>query len=153
MTAGRANDGALVSPVVELGLLGRHQLAAALATGADFATMIALVELARLSPPVATMLSAIVGGIVNFTISRRWAFHTRHAGTMRSQALRYGAVSLGGALVNAGALAVLLRSVSVAYPIARVAVSMAVSLLYTYPLHTRFVFRVAPRERELPEAP
>lgn len=141
------------APLADFGLLGRHQIAAGIATGADFATMIALVELATLSPPFATMLSAIAGGVVNFTLSRGWAFHTRHAGTVRSQALRYGAVSLGGALVNAGALALFLRAVTLPYPLARVAGSMAVSLLYTYPLHTRFVFRVAGRQRELTGAP
>ncbi len=72
---------------------------------------------------------------------------------MRSQALRYGIVSFGGALVNASGLALLLRTVTIAYPIARVAVSVLVSLLYTYPLHTRFVFRVSPRERALSGAP
>jgi putative flippase GtrA len=133
----------------EVGLLGRHQAAAALATACDFASMIALVELARLSPPTATMLSAALGGIVNFTLSRTWAFRARHEGTVRSQALRYGVVSLGGALVNASALALVLRAIALPYPIARVAVSIAVSLLYTYPLHTRFVFRVAPRGRAI----
>jgi putative flippase GtrA len=136
-----------VARLVDVGLLGRHQIAAAIATGADFASMVALVELGRLSPPVATILSAMAGAVVNFTLSRGWAFHTLHTGTVRSQALRYGAVSLGGALVNAGALALLLRSVAVANPLARVAVSIAVGLLYTYPLHKRFVFRVAKLQR------
>jgi putative flippase GtrA len=142
-----------LAPIVDVGLVSRHQIAALIATGADFASMIALVEIARLSPPVSTLLSAVVGGVVNFTLSRRWAFHTRHAGTVRSQALRYAAVSLGGALVNAGALALVLGGAAVPYPLGRAAVSIAVSLLYTYPLHTRFVFRVASIPPALPGAP
>jgi putative flippase GtrA len=149
ITPARRQEGTL-APLVDVGLLGRHQIAAAIATGIDFGSMIALVELARLSPSVATILSAIAGCMVNFAISRRWAFHARHAGTLRSQALRYGAVSLGGALVNASALAVVLRAIALPYPLARAGISIAASLLYTYPLHTRFVFRVARCRADLP---
>lgn len=138
MSAARTTLAALIDPR----LLGRHQIAAFVATAVDFTTMIALVELTPLSPPSATMISASVGGIVNFVVARLWAFHARHDGTLRSQALRYGLVSLGGALVNANALGLVLHAIDVPYPLARIAVSIAVSVLYTYPLHTRFVFRV-----------
>lgn len=44
--------------------------------------------------------------------------------------------------MNATVLTVLLNVAYVPYPVARAAVAIVVSLLYTYPLHTRFVFRV-----------
>lgn len=123
-------------------LLGRHQIAAATGTSADFGAMIALVELVRLSPPLATLCSAILGGIVNFALSRAWVFRGRHEGTLESQAARYLAVSLGGALLNAATLGLILGvAPGVAYPVLRVIVAVTVSLTYTYPLHSRFVFR------------
>lgn len=128
-------------------LLGRHQLAAVIATVVDFSMMIGLVQLASLAPPVATIFSAASGGIVNFTVSRAWAYRRRHRGTTSSQALRYGVVSFGGALLNAALLALALVVVDVSYPVARAVVAVAVSVLYTYPLHTRLVFRVG-RGRE-----
>lgn len=127
-------------------LVARHQLAAAIATSADFAAMVMLVEVTHLSPPVATVLSAITGGIVNFSLSRLWAFRRRHTGTFGSQAKRYAAVSLGGALLNGALLAVVLRAIDVPYPIARAGVAFALGLLYTYPMHTRVVFRVVETE-------
>lgn len=123
----------------DLALLGRHQVAAFAATAADFTAMIAFVELGGLAPPLATILSAILGGVANFTLSRTWAYRDRHAGAAHHQALRYAVVSLGGALLN-GALVALLSFAP--YVLARVVVSLLVSVLYTYPLHTRFVFRV-----------
>jgi putative flippase GtrA len=125
-------------------LLGRHQVAAAAATTADFSAMIALVELGHRSPPIATLASAILGGVINFTLSRAWVYRARHEGTIGSQASRYAVVSLGGALLNAGLLAMVLASVQAPYPAARVVTAVAVSVLYTYPMHTRVVFRVAP---------
>lgn len=123
-------------------LLVRHQVAAGLGTAADFATMIALVELLGLSPPTATVFSAIAGGVANFGLSRGWAFRRAHEGSVGSQGLRYALVSFGGAQANAGLLALVLHATLFPYPAARAAVAVVVSLLYTYPLHTRFVFRV-----------
>jgi len=131
--------------VLDVRLFGRHQVAAVVATMADFGAMVVLVELTRLSPPSATVLSAVLGGVVNFTLARLWAFRELHRGSVASQATRYGFVSLGGALLNAGLLAIALRlgSDAVPYVLARVGVSILVSFFYTYPMHTRFVFRVA----------
>lgn len=128
-------------------LLGRHQIAAAIGTSTDFATMIALVEVAHVDAPLATMLSALAGGLVNFTVSRRWAFREIHRGALPAQAAKYAVVSLGGALLNSLLLAVALHTLPVSYVVARVGVAVAVSLLYSYPLHTRLVFRVEPASR------
>lgn len=122
--------------------LGRHQVAAFVASAADFAAMIVLASSFGLSPPIATVFSACFGGFVNFRLSRSWAFRAQHSGSLASQARRYLVVSLGGALLNGALLALFLRVAPMPYPIARVLVAVAVGLVYTYPLHTRVVFRV-----------
>lgn len=125
-------------------LLVRHQIAAAIGTAADFGAMIAGVQLLHLSPPVATLISAMVGGIVNFGVSRTWAFDQTHSGSLGSQAWRYAVAMVGGAALNALVLAGILAVIAMPYPFARAFVAVAVSLLYTYPVHTRLVFRVKP---------
>lgn len=130
-------------PRAQTRLLSRHQIVAAVGAGADFAAMVAIVELAGASPPVATFPAAVAGAVVNFSLSRRWAFRRRHRGTIASQAVRYSMVSLGGALLNATLLALVLSSADAPYLAARALVAITVSLLYTYPLHARVVFRVA----------
>lgn len=139
------------APLLDGGLVARHQIAAVVATGADFSTMVLLVELLGFSAPLAALCSALAGGGVNFAISRTWAFRHRHGGTFGSQALRYAAVSSCGALLNGALLALVLRVVSVPYPLARAGVAIAVGLLHTYPLHTRFVFRVEAEDPRLQE--
>ncbi len=128
--------------LLDLWLLGRHQIAAALATAVDFGVMVALVELVNAPPPVATLLSASAGGVTNFLLGRTWAFRARHRGTFASQAVRYAVVCAGGALLNASLLGALLAVVAPPYVVARILVSFLVSVAYTYPMHTRFVFRV-----------
>lgn len=127
--------------LLDVRLLGKHQIAAFLATVVDFTVMVALVELAGLTPPIATIAAGLCGGVTNFTLGRAWAFRDVHTGTMTAQAARYAVASLGGALLNAGMLAAVLAVATIPYVLARLVVSFAVSLAYTYPMHTRFVFR------------
>lgn len=129
--------------VLDGGLLARHQIAALLATAVDFTTMFLLVEAAGLSPPSATIVSAMVGAFTNFTVSRVWAYRNRHDERPFAQAARYALVALGGATLNASLLAIVLSATDVPYGLARAAVALGVSVLYTYPLHTRVVFKVA----------
>ena len=133
--------------LLDVRLLSKHQVAALAATAADFAVMIALVELAHLSPPLATLAGAVFGGVTNFSLGRAWAFRDAHTGSLRSQAARYAVVSLGGALLNAGLVASVLGVLSIPYVLARLLVSGLVSLAYTYPMHTRVVFRATTARR------
>ncbi len=123
-------------------LLARHQLAAVAATVVDFGVMIALVELARTSPPLSTFCSALIGGVTNFTLSRTWAYRRAHEGSVTSQGIRYAVVSCGGALLNAVLLGGVLRMLAFPYTFVRAGVAVLVSVFYTYPMHTRVVFRV-----------
>jgi len=128
--------------LLDLRLLGRHQVAAAFATLVDFAMMVGLVELARVAPPTATLVSATIGGISNFAVSRVWAFRARHRGSVTAQGARYAVVCAGGAFLNATLLAAVLAIAAPPYVFARAVVSVLVSVAYTYPMHMRFVFAV-----------
>jgi putative flippase GtrA len=129
--------------LLDVWLLGRHQIAAVVATLVDFSMMVALVELMHAPPPFATLVSATAGGVTNFAMGRAWAFRARHRGSLASQAIRYALVCAGGALLNASVLGALLELTAPPYVVARAVVSIFVSVVYTYPMHTRFVFRVA----------
>jgi putative flippase GtrA len=117
--------------------LVRHPVAAGVATLVDFVSMVALVELAHVPPPIATLLSAGVGGVTNFTIGRLWTFRVR--GPLAGQALRYALACAGGALLNAVLVAAFMGLGP--YVIVRAFVAVLVSFAYTYPMHGRFVFR------------
>jgi putative flippase GtrA len=120
--------------------LGRHQMGALAATAVDFAAMIFAVERMNLAPAVGTAIGAVLGAIVNFVLARAWIFRL-HAGHWTGQAARYALVSgasagwntLGEYLVHDAAL--------VPYLPARLLVSIAVSLLWNFPVQRRFVFR------------
>ncbi len=121
-----------------------HQLAAVITTVVDFGTMIVLVSAVGMRPGIATLLSALLGGVVNFTLARRFVFrpggHVAKTGSPRAQGLRYAVVSLASALWNAAGESLLTRAFGVPYVLARALVAVVVSLGWNYPLHRYFVF-------------
>lgn len=128
-------------------MLGRHQLGAIVATLVDFGVMIFCVERLGMRPAVATGVGATLGGITNFTLGRTWVF-PGNAGRLGGQALRYASVSAGGAALNALGEHLVNGQAHVQYVVARAIVSVAVSLLWNYPMQREFVFHAGGRHEE-----
>ncbi|MBK7397523.1 MAG: GtrA family protein [Myxococcales bacterium] len=122
-------------------LLGKHQVSALVATGVDFGVMIALVELLRLSPVLATVLGALSGAVTNFTLGRSWTFAAKE-GAPAGQAMRYLVVSAASLGWNALGVHVGVK-LGVPYVAARVVVAILISFLWNFPLHRYFVFKEA----------
>jgi putative flippase GtrA len=126
-----------------LSLLSQHQLSALIATGFDYLIMIACVSLFGLSPVVGTVIGALFGAVINFTLGRRWVFDAR-GGDLRAQALRYALVSMVSLACNAGAEWLLVRA-GLQYIGARLCASITIGVGWNFPMHRHFVFRAAPR--------
>ena len=120
--------------------LGRHQLGAIAATTVDFAVMITWVEGLGFSPVVGTAVGACLGAATNFLLGRLWVFHG-HSGHWAPQGSRYAVVSAASAGWNALGEHLLHDVAGMQYVLARVFVSIAVSLLWNFPMQRRFVFR------------
>jgi len=115
----------------------RNAMAALTATAIDFALFSALVAVGC-SPPLATLLGAALGGIVNFTMNRTWTFDA--SGSKRTMARRYVVVSAISAALNAGVVAALLwipnHHVTICWLVARGLIFLG----WNYPLHRDYVF-------------
>jgi putative flippase GtrA len=121
---------------------GRHQLSAFVSTCADFSMMTLAHELCGFHPVEATVFGATLGAVVNFQLGRHWVFGARQ-GTVWRQAMRYAAVSLGCVILNAAGMARLVSWLGASdYLAYRVAVSLAVSVFWSFPAQRWFVFNV-----------
>lgn len=119
-----------------------------MAAAVDFGTMVLAVELLHRSPVVGTVIGAACGAVTNFVVSRVWIFQAR-AGHPLAQAARYAFVSGASLGLNAAGVYVLTHRIGVYYVAARVLVSVAVSLLWNFPLQRHFTFRVRKLRRPL----
>lgn len=115
-----------------------------IATSADYWVAAHLVSFELLSPPIATALGCMVGGVIAFTLSRNWAFGATR-GPLSNQAARYVFVSGTSAGLNAGAVALFLLIPDASYPLVWFVARALVFLSWNYPLSHGFAF--PPRER------
>ena len=92
-----------------------------------------------LAPESATAVGAALGALCNFTLGRRWIFAASKA-PLGPQAFRYGLVSLASLALNTAGEGMLYRWAGVQYFVARLLVSILVSLCWNYPMQRRFVF-------------
>lgn len=128
------------------GSVVKSVIAAVIATGADFLTVVLLVSALHFDPWMATALGCLIGGIVNFSINRVWTFGS--TGHPLGQASRYMFVSLSSALLNSGGVAVLLFVPVLDYRLAWTIVRGAVFLAWNYPLQRDYVFAESQDEIE-----
>jgi putative flippase GtrA len=104
----------------------------------DFAFVALLVSGLKVSPPLATLFGCILGGIVNFSINRSWAFTS--TGPVSRMMRRYVLVSSASALWNAGLVAAMLLIPRMPYQVAWWLTRGIVYFGWNYPMHKRYVF-------------
>ena len=107
----------------------------------DLAVLVGLVEMTRLAPAVATLISALVGACINFFLNRGWAFRSR--GPILKQGSLYAAATAVWVVLSAIAVHACLAVVRVPYLVARIVADAAVFLTWGFP-SSRWIFR--PRE-------
>jgi phosphatidylglycerophosphate synthase len=120
------------------GSMLRNAIAGAVATGSDFVVVASLVGFVFLPPAVATFLGCAVGGLVNFSMNRVWAFGSDSP--KAAQAGRYLFVTTSSAILNSGLVAVMLLLPDMPYQLAWVLVRGAVFVTWNFPLHRDYVF-------------
>jgi putative flippase GtrA len=91
----------------------RYGAAGAVGTAIHYATLIALVQLARVPVVAASTAGAIAGAVVNYLVNHRWTF-TRTRNHAQSVP-RFAAVALAGLVMNATVIAVLMNAASAHY--------------------------------------
>jgi putative flippase GtrA len=102
-----------------------------------------VVEGLRGNAELGTAMGALVGAVTNFTLGRHWIFR-KARGRAATQALRYAAVSFASLLCNTLGEYALHERIGVQYQVARVIVSIGVSLAWNFPMQRYFVFGTEP---------
>jgi putative flippase GtrA len=113
------------------------------ATAIDVLSLIGFVELVGLPVGIAAFLSASLGAIVNFTVSKLYAFRDPRP-TRVGQLATFALVALTTAVFVATSVHLLAVDVGLPYLVAKALASGGVFLVWSYPAQSRIVFRGAP---------
>jgi putative flippase GtrA len=109
------------------------------ATLADFASLIFLVEVGHVWYVAATATGAFSGAVLNFILGRHWSFRAEHEAIQR-QAIRYAVVSAVSLVLNSSGVYLLTDYLGMHYVMSKIITAVAVGILINFPLHRRFVF-------------
>ncbi|MCU0691281.1 MAG: CDP-alcohol phosphatidyltransferase family protein [Polyangiaceae bacterium] len=121
------------------GSLLRIVAAASIATASDFAMVALLVGAGWLSAPAATLLGCAMGALLNFSIHRLWLL--QDGSGVAPIPGRFVFVAITSALLNSGAVAVLLMLPDLQdYRIGWWAARAGVFVLWNWPLSRTYVF-------------
>lgn len=127
-----------VSPIAfSRGGIGRAGSSSLVATATDYGVFSLLLR-CGCTAALATLFGCLVGGIVNFTVNRKWAF--RATSRLAPAALRYALVSGASAMVNALLVDVITVGFGMAARPTWGFVRFFVFMVFTFPLFRAWVF-------------
>ncbi|MBN2751803.1 MAG: GtrA family protein [Rhodospirillaceae bacterium] len=107
-------------------------------TGAHYATLTSLVELAGFTPVLGSVLGFLVGAITNYILNYRLTFHSakRH----REAASKFLGVAGSGFILNALLMTLLVNQMNIPYLLAQVAIT-GLLLFWHYALNAIWTFK------------
>ena len=91
----------------------RYCVVGVIGTIVHFATTIALVEIGRLDPVIASVIGFVAALLISFVLNRQWTFASRAAVT--TSLARYMAVSVFGFLLNVAIMAAVTKWLGLSY--------------------------------------
>jgi putative flippase GtrA len=118
----------------------KANVASLVASACDFAFAILLREFFKVDDVVASVAGTVLGGIINFTICRYWAFDAAGR-AMGGQVKRYFITWGGNLILNALGVYLLINHAGIDYRIAKLITSLTVAFAYNYPLQKKYVFK------------
>ena len=121
----------------------KAQLSAFLGGITDYVLMIILTEKLHIHFTLSILISGTIGGIVNFSMNRYWAFKSAksyHSST-QNQFLRFLIVVFGSISLKSTGTYLLHRSLNIDYRIGRLIIDLMVSYGFNYTLMKLWVFK------------
>lgn len=118
----------------------KAQAASLSATVVDFSLTVIIKEWFACWYLLASILGTIGGGIVNFSMNRRWVFSARDRKIM-AQVFKYMVVWMGNLFLVSAGVFFMTHYGGISYLVSKIAVSVLVGYFYNYTLQKRFVFK------------
>jgi putative flippase GtrA len=120
--------------------LFRHQIAGALAFLIDFVVFVILTDLINLWYVPATAIGALVGAIINFTLSTYWAF-SGSKNSLKNQMFKYVLVSAGSIVLNTLLVYLFTDFLSFDEKLSKLVTAILVGSIYNFLLMRNYVFK------------
>ncbi len=110
----------------------------------DYLTMILFTEVFHLHYTISIAIGGVVGAIVNFSLNKSWAFHSKvhpYEHSFRKQLIRFVLVAVNSILLKMAGTYLLTTFLKIDYKISRIITDLIVSIVFNYMLQRYWVFK------------
>ena len=118
----------------------KANIASLTASFCDYLFTLILKEFLLFDPLQASITGTVIGGIINFNISRRWVFEYGES-LVFHQGKKYLITWVGNLIINTAGVYLLIRFAGLFYMAAKLITSFAVAVGYNYPMQKKYVFK------------
>lgn len=128
----------------EARIFAKAQLSAFIGGIVDYLLMIFITEVFGIHYTISIGISGIIGAIVNFTLNRRWSFHSKtikYRHTRTNQLTRFVLVVINSIILKSAGTYLFTSLLNIDYKISRIMTDLIVSLGINYTLQRHWVFR------------
>ena len=117
----------------------KAQLSSLIASAADFATTLVLVEFIAAGYVTASVAGTILGGCVNFYMGRNWVFNATKK-SIKLQIVKYILVWTGNLLLVTASVYMLTHFGKLNYMASKIIASILIGTTYNYLMQKQFIF-------------
>jgi len=118
----------------------KFNIVSLLATGVDFAVFILLKEVFGVYYILATIISAICGGVTAFVLNKNWVFFGKDK-TGNAQMWNFIIVWLGSIILNTLGIYVLVQYLKLDEVVSKIIISILVGVLFNFTMNKYYVFK------------
>ncbi len=106
----------------------------------DYLVMLYCVEFLHIHYIPAIAVGGLVGAVVNYTISRYWAFNSKNE-SIAKQFLKYAVVSIGSIILKSTGTFILTETTNLDYKLTRLVIDGIVAFGFNFTLQKFWVFK------------
>jgi putative flippase GtrA len=129
----------------------KAQMSAFIGGVVDYLVMVFFTEVFHIHYTISIAIGGVIGAIVNFSINKKWTFHTKgvpYKSSLVKQFLKFVAVVVNSIVLKASGTYAITTYLGVDYKISRIITDLFVSLGFNYTLQKYWVFKKADKIEE-----
>ena len=130
--------------IERLFVFAKAQVSAFIGGITDYAFMIFFTEVFHVHYTISIAIGGIIGAVVNFSLNRRWTFHSKnlpYKNSINKQMIKFVLVVLNSILLKSSGTYFVTTFLKIDYKISRIIVDLIVSIALNYNLQKYWVFK------------
>ena len=125
-------------------VFAKAQISAFIGGMTDYGIMVFFTEVFHVHYTISIAIGGVIGAVVNFSLNRRWTFHSKnlpYKNSINKQMIKFVLVVINSILLKSSGTYLVTTFLRIDYKISRIIVDLVVSIALNYNLQKYWVFK------------